>query len=257
MKSIFKAFLALLLLLVGAMPQLAQAQDVKTYIHPRAIELYPAMRKEVPAIFPEIPIGAYPLALIEHESCITLKHSRCFSVTSELKTYWADGTPRENGVGLPQITRAWKQDGSVRMDTLANLKKLYPTELKGVTWETMRTSPDQQVRTMLLLLQDDYKSLYIVPDPVERLKFTDSAYNGGRKDALSARKVCGMTKGCDPNQWFGHVEKHSVKSDKVLYGGRSPKEINNHHVRDVFLTRLPKFQNSFKFHSNLGEKKQV
>lgn len=255
MKTFFKAFLALILLLVGAMPLQAQAQDVKTYIHPRAIELYPSMRKELPEVFPAIPIAAYPLALIELESCITLKHPRCFSVTSELKTYWADGTARENGVGLPQITRAWKQDGTVRMDTLASLKKLYPIQLKGVTWDTIRKSPDEQIRVMLLLLQDDYKNLYVIPNPTERLKFTDSAYNGGRKDALAARKVCGLAKGCDPNVWFGNVEKYSVKSENVLYGGRSPKEINNHHVRDVFLTRMPKFQKSFKFHSALGEKK--
>lgn len=256
MKTFVKALVALFMMLVGAMPAQAQVRDVKTYIHPRAIELYPAMRKEIPNIFPEIPIAAYPLALIEHESCLSLTHSRCFNVTSELKTYWKDGKQKENGVGLGQITKAWKADGTVRLDTLANLKKIYPKELKDVTWDTLRTSPEEQVRLTLLLLSDDYKGLFMIPDKVERLKFADSAYNGGRKDAMSARKVCGLTKGCDPDKWFDNVEKHSVKSDKVLYANRSPKEINNHHVRDVFLTRMPKFEKSFKFHSDLGEKKK-
>lgn len=257
MKLFFKAFLALFLTLVGALPLQAQAQDVKTYIHPRAIELYPSMRKEIPAVFPEIPIAAYPLALIEHESCISLKHSKCFNINSELKTYWADGKMRENGVGLAQFTKAWRQDGSIRLDTLANLKKLYPKELKDVTWDTMRESADQQVMLMLLLLRDDYTNLYVVKDPIERLKFADSSYNGGRRDALAARKVCGLTKDCNPDVWFGNVEKHCVKSKQALYAGRSPCDINTHHVKDVFQTRMPKFQKSFKFHSNLGEKKQV
>lgn len=256
MYSFFNALKVALIALLMVSCTGAYAQDVKTYIHPKAIELYPSMRKEIPAVFPELPIAAYPLALIEHESCISLKHSKCFNINSELKTYWSNGTMRENGVGLGQLTIAWREDGTVRMDTLASLKKLYPKELKDVTWDTLRTSPDQQVMLVLLLLRDDFKNLFVIKDPVERLKFADSSYNGGRRDALAARKTCGLTKGCNPDVWFDNVENHCVKSKKALYAGRSPCDINTYHVKDVFNTRMPKFQKSFKFHSNLGEKKQ-
>ena len=252
MKKFLQAVLVGFVITSLFMCQPASAQDVKTYIHPRAIELYPSLRKDIPLMFPELQIPAYPLALIEHESCITLKHSKCFNINAELKTYWADGSRREHGLGLGQFTRAWRNDGMVRLDTLAALKKMYPQELAGITWETMAKSADQQVLLALALLKDDYKNLYVFKDPIVRLQATDSAYNGGRRDVLSARKVCGLQAGCNPDIWFDNIEKHCVKSRQALYGGRSPCDINTHHVRDVFKTRLPKFQKSFKFHSTLG-----
>ncbi len=232
-----------LLFLITSFSQLARAQDVKTYIHPRAVALIPVIKQELAQNFNTIPFPWYLPGLIEHESCISLKHSRCWSPTSKLDTKWkSTGKQRELGVGLGQITKAWTEAGQLRFDTLANLKRMYPKELGYLTWDNMMDHPELQIRAMLLLLKSDYNTLNPVPDPVERLKMADSAYNGGVRDVQRARKTCGLTKGCNPDLWFNHVEIHSPKSTKVMYGNRSPRDINLHHVRDVFHTRMYKFK---------------
>lgn len=243
MRYIYLVLISLMLLIGSALGSKSHAQNVRTYIPPKAIPLIPVIKNELNDHFSHIPQPWYLPGLIEHESCISLKHSKCWSTTSELNTRWkTTGARREHGAGLGQITRAWNEAGKLRFDTLANLKRMFPKELAALTWENMSSSPNLQIRAMILLLKSDYTSLRSISDPIERLKFADSAYNGGVADVNRARKICGMTKGCDPTLWFGHVEKHSVKSSKVLYGDRSPKEINTHHVRDVFLTRMPKYK---------------
>lgn len=74
----------------------------------------------------------------------------------------------------------------------------------------------------------------------------DSAYNGGIRDVIRSRTVCGLASGCDPNVWFNNVENYNVKSTKILYGKRSARDINNNHVRDVVITRAPKYLEEFK-----------
>lgn len=244
--SITKVFLILCQVIVFAVFILAsttaQSQNVMTYIPPRALTLAPVVKSELSTHFNQIPQPWMTMALIEHESCISLRHSRCWLTTSALNTKWPNGKNREQGIGLGQITRAWTQAGELRLDTLANLKRMYPNELKDLTWDNISQSPDLQIRAIALLMKSDYIGLYMVPDPVERLKMTASAYNGGRRDVQTARKVCGLTTGCNPNVWFKNVERHSPKSTKILYGNRSARDINLHYVEDIFLIRMPKYQ---------------
>ena len=214
----------------------AAAQNPKTYIHDRAKQYIPIILQETKTYFPEGIERAYVPALIEHESCISLKHSRCWSPQSELKT------SRERGVGLGQITKAFKADGSIRFDALAGLKAKYKQDLQEVTWDNVKYRPELQIRMIILMVRDEYRGLYMVSDPYRRYQFADSAYNGGRRDVLKARQVCGLAAQCDPQHWFDHTERYNVKSRKLLYGNRSARDINNHHVRDVFETRLPKFR---------------
>lgn len=96
------------------------------------------------------------------------------------------------------------------------------------------------------MTRQSYKTLSGVKDSSERLKMADSAYNGGITNVIRSRAVCGLAKGCDPQLWFGHVEKYNQKPTKILYDTRSPKDINNHHVKDVFMTRMPKFKPLFQ-----------
>lgn len=221
----------------------ANSQNVRTYVHPNAYKLAPVFKQELETFFPNIPQPWYVIALAEHESCQTLKHSRCLSATSTFSTKWKEtGKPRELGAGFAMITKAWKIDGNIRMDTLSGLKRAYPQELRDLNWDNITTQPELQARAMILLLRQDFKGLSMVKDPIQRLRFTDSAYNGGRRDVITARNRCSMTKGCDPNIWFNHVERHSPKGTKKLYGDRSAKDINLHHVRDVVLTRMPKYE---------------
>lgn len=211
------------------------ALDAKTYIPPQAFRFKNIIKNELDLYFSELYNYNYLPSLIEHESCISLTHSKCWNSMSRLKT------KREEGAGLVMITRAYREDGSLRFDKLTEMRNLYKEELKDAKWETIYQRPDIQIRIAILILREDYKKLYSVKDPEIRMHMTDAAYNGGINGVLKERRICGMAKDCNPNIWFGHVEKYSSKSNKILYGNRSATDINRHHVRDVFYNRLPKY----------------
>lgn len=184
-----------------------------------------------------MPSPNYFAALIEHESCISLKHSRCWAPTSRLKS------DREEGAGLGQLTRAFKADGSTRFDALEDSKRLDPRGLNELRWDTVYQRPDLQMRVIVLMTRASWNRLLtLVPDDEPRLAMTDAAYNGGMGGVLNERRACGLREGCNPNQWFGHVEKVCLKSTKPLYAGRSACDINRHHVHDVLHTRMPKYK---------------
>lgn len=218
-----------ILLTAGA----AVAQD---YIPPQAFKHKETIKTEIQNYFDNLPNPYYIPALIEHESCISLKHSRCWNSTSRLKS------AREEGAGLGQITRAYNADGSLRFDSLYELRTRYKTELKDAAWETIYSRPDVQIRMIILMSRDNYNKLYDVPKGMERLAMTDAAYNGGMGGLQKGRRQCGLRQGCNPNIWFGNVEKIVVKSTKPIYGDRSPDDINKHHVKDVLKTRMPKYE---------------
>lgn len=217
------------------------AQDPKTYIHPRAVLYAPIFLSEQIKYFPAAPEPAYPIALAEHETCITLKHSKCLNPQAELKT------SREQGSGLLQITRAWKKDGTLRFDSLQAMKDAHDQELRDLSWDNVKQRPDLQIRMMVLMIKDTYARYKVIKDPFIRYQFADSDYNGGYNDIHRARIACNLAKDCDPQIWFDNVEKYNPKSDTIMPGyGRSPRQINNHHVRDVFEVRLPKYQKYIK-----------
>lgn len=213
-----------------------RAQDVKTYIPKNAIPLLPIVQTEQSTIFSDLPTPHYFGGLIEHESCLSLTHSRCWSPKSRLKT------SREEGAGLMQLTRAWDANSKLRFDTLTDLSRKYPKELKELTWANVYDRPDLQIRAGIILLRENYRALSKVPNPYDRLAMADSAYNGGLGNLNKSRTACGLAKNCDPNRWFGNVENYLVQSRAVLYGKRSANDINRHHVSDVLLTRTPKYR---------------
>lgn len=177
-------------------------------------------------------------SLIEVESCISLKHSRCWDPASELKS------TREQGVGLGQITRAYTSTGQLRFDALAELKTLHPKELYELNWNNIRSRPDLQIRAIVLKSKDNYKQFVNYTN--EPLAFADAAYNGGLGGVNNERRACTMIKGCDPKLWFGHVEKVCLKSKAPLYGNRSACDINRQHVQDVLKVRSLKYEPLFK-----------
>lgn len=178
-------------------------------------------------------------ALIEHESCISLTHSKCWNPKSRLKS------AREEGAGLGQITRAYTKDGSLRFDSLADMRRKYPLELGEWSWYNVYDRPDLQIRAIILMMRDNYKSYSLVPDKFEAYAFADASYSGGTRDLNSERRACMMISGCDANKWFGNVEKYCMKSKVALYGARSACDINRNHVTDVLIQRAPKYRPFF------------
>ncbi len=214
-----------------------RAQDVRTFMPPAATLQLPTLAQELRQHWPAVPDVGYVGALIEHESCITLRHSRCWQPTSRLKTR------REEGAGLGQLTRAWRSNGRLRFDALAEARRAHPA-LQALHWDTIYARPDLQMRTVVLMSKRNFDA--VVPasahvHALHRLAFADAAYNGGLAGVRQERRACGLTTGCDAAQWFGHVEQLCLKSHAALYGGRSACDINRHHVRDVLTTRMPKY----------------
>lgn len=201
----------------------------------KAFKYKEIIQKEINMYFPELYNYNYIPSLIEHESCITLKHKRCWEPTSQLKT------ARETGVGLGQITKAYNTDGTIRFDSLADMAKRYKQELYEAKWETIHQRPDIQIRIMILMLKESYKKLYDIKNPEYRMHMVDAAYNGGLGGVLKERRACGLSINCNPNIWFNNVERYCLKSKKALYGTRSACDINRHHVKDVFYDNLPRY----------------
>lgn len=172
--------------------------------------------------------------LAEQESCPALAHPKCWNPGSRLKS------PLEEGAGIGQLTRAYRVDGSQRFDALSELRNAH-SELAGLTWGNVYKSPELQLRAIVLKNLDNYKALYMVTANIPRFAFTDAAYNGGRGGVQSERRACGMKKGCDPQQWFGHVELVCLKSKDALYG-RDACIINREHVVNVLMVRSAKYK---------------
>jgi hypothetical protein len=217
----------------------AQAFSQSLYIPERANLYIPTVKSEASQYMSYFTPKAYFGALIEHESCISLTHSKCWNPASRLKT------DREEGAGLPQLTKAYNKDGSLRFDLLAEMRTRH-TELKDLSWSNVYQRPDLQIRAMVILSKTNYDKLSMIPDNMERIAMMDASYNGGLGGLFNERRACGLAKNCDSTKWFNNVEDYCLKSKKALYGVRSPCDINRHHVEDVMHTKLPKYKIAFE-----------
>ena len=192
----------------------------------------PVLQAQQRAYWPNHPNPALLAALVEQESCTSLKSPKCWNPASQLKS------AREEGAGMGQITRAYRADGSVRFDALADLRGQYGGELGEWTWANVYTRPDLQLRALVLMSRDAASAFRTAP---AMLAFGDAAYNGGAGGVQRERRACAMARGCDPGQWFGNVEAHCLKSRQPLYGGRNACDINREHVTNVLTVRWHKY----------------
>jgi hypothetical protein len=190
------------------------------------------LKKEQKHYWPDHPDPAILAALVEQESCVSLKSRSCWNPAAKLKT------SREEGAGLGQITRAYRADGSLRFDSLEGLREQYAPELAGFSWGNVYQRPDLQLRALVLMSRDAAKPFKGL---VAWLAFGDAAYNGGVTGVQKERRACKLSSECDPSQWFSNVELHCLKSRQPLYGGRSACDINREHVRNVLLVRPTKY----------------
>lgn len=206
---------------------------------PAGAKLYlPLLVQKQRQIWPDAPIPSFLAAQIETESCITLKHSKCWNPRAELKT------SRENGIGFGQFTRAYRADGSIRFDKISELASRHKS-LKGWTWET-RYDPNYQMTAFVEMDKAIYGRVSGAATPVDRVGFTLSAYNGGEAGVLQDRRLCANTRGCSPSKWFGHVEKTSLKSKVPQPGyGRSFFQINREYVAGIVFDRRTKYEPFF------------
>ena len=225
------ALIALAIVFVGLLLVFAPRAHADTL--PAGFHTYGAtLRAEQRQFWPDHPDPAALAALVEQESCVSLKSSKCWNPGARLKT------DREEGAGMGQITRAYRADGSMRFDALADLREQYDAELGALSWDSIYQRPDLQLRALVLMSRDAARPFRA---SAAWLHFGDAGYNGGVAGVQKERRACKLSAGCDPAQWFGHVERHCLKSRQPLYGGRSACDINREHVHNVFLVRRAKY----------------
>lgn len=178
----------------------------------------------------------YLAGQIEKESCITLKHSKCWNPKVTLKTH------REYGAGLGQLTKAFRPDGSVRFDTLKEIRSKHKKELAELSWENILQRPDLQMRAIILMMRDNY-SYYskFADNSTEAYLFATVAYNGGIGGLDNERRACKLATWCDHTRWTDNVEKLCLKSKAPMYGTRSACDINRAYPKDIIYTRAPKY----------------
>lgn len=226
--------LRLLIALLAVLPALAVA-DVPVNAKQQLPTLISAQR----AIWPEAPMPEFLAGQVEQESCITLKHSKCWNPTAQLKT------SREWGRGLGQVTTSYRADGTVRFDKQEELRQQFPS-LAG--WTTAKWA-DATFQLTAIVEMD--KSIYARQRDTysdrDRLAFTLAAYNGGEGGVLQDRRLCANTKGCNPARWDGHVERTSLKSKTPNKGyGKSFFEINREYVTNILDVRRQKYEPYFR-----------
>lgn len=225
------ALIALAIVFVGLLLVFAPRAHADTL--PAGFATYgPILKAEQAKYWADHPDPAILAALVEQESCASLKSPRCWNPAARLKS------AREEGAGMGQITRAYRADGSLRFDALAGLRGQYGADLAGLSWDTVYQRPDLQLRALVLMSRDAARTFRGAP---AWLAFGDAGYNGGVAGVQRERRACKLSAGCDPAQWFAHVEAHCLKSRQPLYGNRSACDINREHVRNVLLVRRAKY----------------
>lgn len=212
--------------------------EPKTFIPPKAVHLLPVLKTVIEHSFPDFVLPQYFAGLVEQESCITLTGYSCWNDKAQLKT------SREEGDGLGQLTKAYSSKGNVRFDSLTSMVKEHPSELHELTWNNILIRPDLQLSAIVLMTRDNYKRLYEVKDPIERVWFSDSAYNSGLKSVEDSRRLCSLIKGCNPQKWFNNVALTCTLSQKLIYG-RTPCSINRTHVSNIANIRMNKYKRFF------------
>lgn len=225
------ALIAIAIVIVGlllVMAPRAHASDLPA----GAIRYLPLLKAEQERLWLDHPKPVLLAALVEQESCPSLRSRSCWNPAARLKS------DREEGAGMGQITRTWRADGSARFDSLAGLRAAYGSELGAWNWDNVYQRPDLQLRAIVLMSRDAWRPFRAAP---AALAFGDAAYNGGAAGVQQERRACALIAGCDPGQWFGHVDAHCLKSRQSLYGGRSACDINREHVRNVMLIRPAKY----------------
>lgn len=150
-------------------------------------------------------------------------------------------TSREFGAGLGQFTRAYNPDGTVRFDAAKEMREQFRVELAGWRDDNLYDT-NYQLRAVVLKNRTNYLRSAKAADHKEQTAFMLAAYNAGLGMVNRDRSLCANTPGCDPNKWFGNVEKQGFQSKTKWQGyGQSAFDITRSYVFDVMNKLAPKY----------------
>lgn len=209
------------------------------FIPANAYRIVPMLDTTIQKKWPSLVNKQYIAGQIEQETCISLKHSKCFTSKAELKT------SREHGMSFGQFTIAYDAKGKVRFDAMAEVRALD----KDLINFTEANRYDENLGLIAIVVRDKQEFLLAkgASSETDQFAFAFSAYNGGRGSVLKDRRLCAATGGCDQSKWFGHVENTSYKSKVAAKGyGQSWFAINRGYVSNIIYVRSPKYLPLFK-----------
>ncbi len=102
------------------------------------------------------------------------------------------------------------------------------------------SAPQTQIMGGMRKLSDDYISWSVIPDKVQRQKFTIATYNSGRSHVEDARYLAGKH-GLNPNVWDDNVEimmlnlsKKEYYRDAGVKSGAAKGSVTHRYVREIF-----------------------
>ena len=180
----------------------------------------PLLGAAVTNFWPEIPNRAFPAGVIMQES---LWKERALLKTS-----------REVGCGLGQFTKTYTADGKIRFDTLSELTAASPA-LKGWNWNDCYNVNYQLKAVVIKLKMGDRDCRAVMRGPLNQLACDAAKYNGGSGSVSKRIRFCQAKAGCNPREWFNHLEKQCPQSNKRVAGyGESFCEINSKYPGRVF-----------------------
>ena len=192
----------------------------------------PVLTAELNKYWASMPYRSILAAQVEQESL--------WKERAELKT------SREYGFGLGQFTQAYRSDGRLRFDAMAEIRAMHGS-LAGWNWAN-RFNPTYQLRAVALKNKGNFQRFNtVVPNKASASAMMDAAYNCGIGCVQARRRMCAQVEGCIPTRWFGHVERYSAQSKTKWHGyGKSAHEITNEHVRNVMIVRRAKYKGYFR-----------
>lgn len=204
----------------------------KAELPPLAERYLPVLADEQRQHWPAMPDPPILAGQVEQETCISLRHSRCWSPRAELRT------ARERGVGLGQITR------TSRFDALAEMRAQFPQALGTWSWDDANIyDPALQLRALVLMDLRNWRAITGAATAGDRIAMMLAAYNGGLGGLASDRAICRGTDGCDSGRWWGHVEHTSRKARATASGyGKSFFEINREYPDLITRVRAPRYR---------------
>lgn len=215
------------------------AYPVQAQTLPANAKLYlPTLVEVQKDVWPAAPLPSFLGAQVQKESCITVKHPKCWNPHAELKT------AREYGFGFGQTTVAYNTNGTERFNVFKEMQAS-DSVLSKWKWED-RFDAKMQLRALVVKNRIGYERIAGATNRVDHLAFSLAAYNGGMAGVLSDRRLCQARKDCNPDKWFGNVEFYSNKSRVAWHGyGQSAFEINRAYPVAIIFKLRPAYEPYF------------